>query len=65
MSAADIEQDAAQWLIRREDGNWSDNDQALLDAWLEQSMAHKAAFWRLEHGWRAADRVRARLNSGA
>ena len=59
MSAADIEQDAAQWLIRREDGNWSDNDQALLDAWLEQSMAHKAAFWRLEHGWRAADRVRA------
>lgn len=59
MSAADIEQDAVAWLIQREDGNWSDREQAALDAWLDQSLAHKAAFWRLEHGWREADRVRA------
>lgn len=69
MSAADIEQDAVEWLIRREDGDWSDREQAALDAWLQQSMAHKAAFWRLEHGWREADRVRAlglaRPNAGA
>lgn len=58
MSAAEIEQDAAQWLVRREGGSWSDKDQAALDAWLQQSMAHKAAFWRLEHGWREADRIR-------
>lgn len=50
---------AAAWLIRQEDGDWSDEDQAAFDAWLAQSDAHKAAYWRLEHSWRQADRVRA------
>lgn len=59
MSAArEIEDRAARWLIRREEPDWSDRDQAELDAWLEQSLAHKAAFWRLDHGWREADRIR-------
>lgn len=58
MSAArDIEDRAARWLIRREDVDWSALDQADLDAWLDESMAHKAAYWRLEHGWREADRI--------
>lgn len=55
--AAEIEDRAARWLIRREEAEWSPADQAELDAWLEESMAHKAAFWRLEHGWREADRI--------
>ncbi len=55
--AVDIEDRAARWLIRREDADWSPAEQAELDAWLEESMAHKAAFWRLEHGWREADRI--------
>jgi len=59
MSAArDIEDRAARWLIRREEPDWSERDQAELDSWLAESMAHKAAFWRLEHGWREADRIR-------
>ncbi len=55
--ARDIEDRAARWLIRSEDPEWSSADQGELEAWLEESMAHKAAYWRLEHGWREADRI--------
>lgn len=57
--ARDIEAIAARWVLRREEPDWSDKDQRLLDAWLEEALAHKAAYWRLEHGWRAADRIAA------
>lgn len=56
-AAREIEDRAARWLIRREELGWSEADQDELDAWLEESMAHKAAYWRLEHGWRQADRI--------
>jgi transmembrane sensor len=59
MSAREIEQQAALWLVRREEPEWTAADEAMLAAWLEESMAHKAAFWRLEFGWREADRIRA------
>lgn len=55
--SAEIEIAAADWLRRREEPHWSVADQVALDAWLDQSMAHKAAYWRLEHGWRMADRI--------
>lgn len=65
MSAArEIEDRAARWLIRHEEADWSPAEQVELDAWLAESMAHKAAYWRLQHGWREADRVRA-LGGGA
>jgi transmembrane sensor len=57
--AADIEQRAATWLIRREEDRWSDADEAAFTEWLQSDHAHKAAYWRLEHGWRAADRIAA------
>ena len=58
MNAANaLEQQAAEWLVRREESEWSAADEAALDAWLQESLAHKAAFWRLEHGWRQADRI--------
>ena len=58
MSAAShIEQQAAEWLMRREEREWSPDDQNALDSWLERSLAHKAAYWRLVHGWRQADRI--------
>lgn len=63
-AAAEIEERAARWLIRREEAEWSEAEQAELDAWLEESMAHKAAYWRLEHYWREADRIGA-LGVGA
>jgi transmembrane sensor len=60
MSAADIEARAAGWLLRQEEPDWSEADQRALDAWLDESASHQAAFWRLEHGWRRADRLAAR-----
>ncbi|MDH7974479.1 FecR domain-containing protein [Sphingomonas sp. AR_OL41] len=57
MSAEAIERRAALWLVRREQPCWSPEEQTALDAWLDESMAHKAAYWRLEHGWREADRI--------
>ena len=59
-----IEGQAALWLARSEDAAWTETEQRELDAWLEESVAHKAAFWRLSEGWSAADRLRA-LQSGA
>ncbi|MBY8828849.1 FecR family protein [Hephaestia mangrovi] len=53
-----IEDRALEWLIRRNSPDWSDNEQSEFDAWLEESMAHKAAFWRADHGWQQADRIR-------
>lgn len=58
MSAMDdIQERAARWVLLRESPDWSDADQVELDGWLDQSMSHKAAYWRLEHGWREADRI--------
>ncbi|HVM23090.1 MAG TPA: TonB family protein [Sphingomicrobium sp.] len=54
-----IEERAAQWLLQREEPSWSAADQVRLDEWLSQSDAHKVAFWRLEYGWRKADRLAA------
>ena len=52
-----IEDKALDWLIRKEEPDWSPMDQSELDAWLAEEMAHKAAFWRAEYGWREADRI--------
>jgi transmembrane sensor len=56
-SAIDIEAKAASWLVRRNAPDWSADEEARLCAWLDESDAHKAAYWRLECGWRMADRV--------
>lgn len=56
-NARHIESLAADWLARRDDADWSVEDQEALDGWLEESFANKAAFWRLEEGWRRADRI--------
>lgn len=59
-----IEERAALWVTRREQPSWSAGDQAQLDEWLQESDAHRVAFWRLEFGWRQADRIAA-LGSAA
>lgn len=53
-----IEDRAIEWLIAKDEPDWSEAEQGALDTWLAESMAHKAAYWRAEQGWRAADRVR-------
>jgi len=54
---AAIEDRAIDWLIRREEPGWSESDQTELDAWLQESMANRAAYLRARHGWAEADRV--------
>jgi transmembrane sensor len=54
----DIEDQALDWLIRQDEADWSSAEQAALDNWLGKSMAHKAAYWRVAHGWHEADRIR-------
>lgn len=59
-AALEIDAKAADFLIRRADrGNWTGEDEAAFDNWLSQSLAHKAAYWRLESIWDRADRLHA------
>ncbi|GAD58273.1 MULTISPECIES: FecR family protein [Brevundimonas] len=57
--AAEIEKRATLYLMRRDEPDWSPDDQAALDGWLSESMAHRAAFLRLQHVWDRADRIAA------
>jgi transmembrane sensor len=54
-----VEQRAALFLLSREDPDWSPQQEDEFETWLAVSDRHKAVFWRLEQGWRAADRVTA------
>jgi transmembrane sensor len=56
---AEIEQQAADWLYRRNFSEWSDEDQAGLDAWLALSRNHLAAFWRLKAAWERTETLSA------
>jgi transmembrane sensor len=56
-AAEDIRARAADWLARRDRGDWSAADQAALDAWLAESWAHTVAYWRLDAAWNRADRL--------
>ncbi len=57
--AKSIKDVAASWLERRDRSDWSQTEQAELDAWLDQSMAHATAFWRLEGAWQRTERLSA------
>lgn len=53
-----IERDAAQWLARRDAGNWTPAQQASLDNWLDANLAHRVAFLRLQAAWDEAARLK-------
>lgn len=55
----EIERTASIWLARRDAGGWSDRQQAALDAWLAESVAHRVAFLRLEAAWTETARLKA------
>ncbi len=57
---AGIEEQAAEWLIRRFDASgWTAQAQRELDVWLVASSAHQLAYWRLEAAWSRANRLNA------
>lgn len=57
--ATRIEQRAAEWLEQRAFGRWADSDAAALDAWLQDSVDHQVAFYRLEFSWERTARLSA------
>lgn len=59
LTAQDVRRLAAEWHDRRERDDWTLENQRELDAWLEQSVAHKIAFLRVDAAWGRADRLSA------
>ena len=53
-----VEDEAAAWLLKREDPSWSAADEAGLASWLEADTGHRVAFSRLGGAWRQVDRLR-------
>jgi transmembrane sensor len=58
-SSRQIELIASAWLARRDGSGWSAHDQLQLDAWLQESTAHRVAYLRLDAAWRQSDRLKA------
>jgi transmembrane sensor len=54
-----IEEAAARWLARRDAGNFSPQEERDFDAWMNESMAHRVAYWRLQDAWENALRLKA------
>lgn len=54
-----IEVRAAHWLRKSELGDWREEDDAALNAWLAESMNHAVAYWRLKAAWKRAERISA------
>jgi transmembrane sensor len=59
----EVEEEAARWLARRDEADWSIDDEARLDAWLDRDPMHKVVYWELEHTWRSADALKATPSS--
>jgi transmembrane sensor len=57
--AASVNACAAAWLRRRQFWDWTEEEQAGLDAWLAESAAHRVAYWRLNAAWSRTDRLAA------
>ncbi len=58
-SSREIELIASTWLARRDGDAWSAQDQVELDAWLQESTAHRVAYLRLDAAWQQSDRLKA------
>jgi len=46
---------AADWIERRDFGQWSEEDRAEFERWLATSPAHRIAYLRLEAGWKRTE----------
>ncbi|CAN7259308.1 FecR domain-containing protein [Pseudoxanthomonas sp. LjRoot168] len=54
-----IEEQAADWLARRDAEGWTAGEQQLLEAWLAASARHKVAYLRLQAAWAETGRLQA------
>lgn len=53
------EQEAADWLARRDSASWGASDQASFEAWLNASGINRVEFLRMEHVWEESQRLKA------
>jgi len=59
-----VEEQAAAFVIARRDReDWTREEEVELEAWLAQSLFHRAAYLRFNAAWSSADRVRALRSS--
>jgi transmembrane sensor len=56
-----VEQAAATWIARRDLGPWGESDAAALSSWLQESVEHRVAYYRLNSAWEQAGRMAAQL----
>jgi transmembrane sensor len=54
----DIDARAAQWLVRRDQGEAAGDNDGGFERWLAADARHRTAYLRLELAWRQADRLR-------
>jgi transmembrane sensor len=59
MDSGTIEEIAAQWILRQDEGSWTAADEERLEAWLEESVLHRVAFIRLNTVWQETPRLKA------
>jgi len=59
------EQAAATWIAKRDVGPWSERDAVALSDWLEASIEHRVAYYRLNAAWQEAGRLSALLGPSA
>jgi transmembrane sensor len=57
-SVEEIENAAAQWLLRRDAADWTPEHQAELDQWLQGSPSHRVAYIRLQSVWKNTPRLK-------
>ena len=50
---------AAQWIRRKEFGDWNEAAERDFQSWLDQSVLHRVAYLRLEEGWKRTERLAA------
>jgi transmembrane sensor len=59
VSAAQLEAQAAAWVRKQNFADWSETDQASLDAWLAEAVSHQVAYWRMSAGFDRTERLTA------
>jgi len=48
---------AAEFIVERQTGEWSEADEAVLTTWLAESSANRIAYWKLEAAWDRTKRI--------
>lgn len=55
--AREVKAAAAQWFVRRNFWDWSAEDESQFAEWLAASLAHRAAYVRIEALWKRSERL--------